>query len=119
MDNANTETNENGFADTFERDDCGAYVYPNGFRFPLEDTGSISMACQDWHSGQWSDCYAFASSGHMTPSMVAGIESELSACETSFIANDPDQNPEALDGLYQALEDIRAWLKGVEDCLPD
>ena len=105
-----TELNEKGFSDTFERNDCGGYDYPNGFTFPLEETGSISDACQAWHGGQWSDCYSFASSGHAAPSTIAGIEAELSRCEDSG---------EADDDLMTALEDVRAWLAGVEDCLPD
>ena len=95
--------------DTFERDDCGAFVYPNGFKMPLEETGAIWEACELWHGGQWSSLYALISSRHATPSIVWGAAWELN--RAIELSSDVDCN------ALQAQEDLNAWAAGIEDLL--
>ena len=104
--------------DSFERDDCGAYVYPNGFKMPLEETGNIFEAAELWHGGQWSFLYALMSSGHATPSTICGAARELErAVDTATrfepVLHDPDDIP------WQAVEDLNTWADGVSELLED
>jgi len=95
--------------DTFERDDCGAFVYPNGFRMPLEETGAIWQACELWHGGQRSSLYALMSSGHATPSVVWGASCELN--RAIELSSDVDCD------TLQAQEDLSRWADGIEGLL--
>tara|TARA_R110002110_G_scaffold67400_3_gene183815 strand:+ start:1005 stop:1319 length:315 start_codon:yes stop_codon:yes gene_type:complete len=97
-------------SDTFERDDCGAFVYSNGFKMPLEETGAIWEACELWHGGQGSNLYALASSGHATPSVICGAARELEHT-LSF----PRSIPHIVAETLQALEDLNTWADGVRE----
>ncbi len=97
--------------DTFERDDCGAFVYPNGFKMPLEETGAIWEACELWHGGQWSSLYALMSSRHATPSIIWGAAWELN--QAIELSSNVDCD------TLQAQEDLNAWAEGIEDLLED
>ena len=102
--------------DTFERDDCGAFIYPNGFKMPLEETGAIWEACELWHGGQGSNLYALMSSGHATPSIICGAARELerdvdTATRFEPVLHKPEEIP------WQAVEDLNTWADGVRELI--
>jgi|TARA_R100000084_G_scaffold64712_1_gene28142 hypothetical protein len=104
--------------DSFERDDCGAFVYPNGFKMPLEETGAIWEACELWHGGQWSSLYALMSSGHATPSIICGAARELERAVNSWSSID-DAEEREVDITLQAVEQLNTWADGVSELLED
>ncbi len=102
---------------TFKRDDCGAFVYPNGFTFHLEDTGAIAEACADLHGGQGCPLYQLQSSWEATPELVCAAAHEL---DQRFHEYDADWSEYDVDGdelshYAQGLEDLTRWARGVED----
>lgn len=99
--------------ETFKRDDCGAFVYPNGFRFPLEDTGAIGEACVDFHGGQGCPLYQLQSSWHATPELVCAAAHALDQ-EFHQYQGDWPGDPQ-IDAYLQGLEDLTRWAKGVEE----
>ena len=132
------------FEQDFEQDDCGGFIYRNGFRFALEDTGSISDACRDFHGGQGCPLYLLQSSWHASPEIVTQAATELEGAVTAWensladlstrLAFLPlltpcpteDEAVHALDKLdreisdaWQAVEDLNRWADGVRDLLDD
>jgi|3_EtaG_2_1085321.scaffolds.fasta_scaffold04287_5 hypothetical protein len=111
------------------RDDCRAFVYPNGFKFALEDTGAIADACRDFHGGQGCSLYRLQSSWEATPELVceaAGdLDGAVEAWEDGLRSITPDW-AEGLDRMdqeiasaWQAVEDLERWASGVRDLLED
>tara|TARA_Y100001938_G_C7920442_1_gene344213 strand:- start:11 stop:643 length:633 start_codon:yes stop_codon:yes gene_type:complete len=100
--------------DTFERDDCGAFVYPNGFKMPPEETGAIWEACELWHGGQGSNLYTLMSSGHATPSIICGAALELERA-----VNSSRSIPHIVAETLQAVEDLNRWAEGVGELVDD
>ena len=96
--------------DTFERDDCGAFVYPNGYKMPLEEAGAIWEACELWHGGQGSNLYALMSSCHATPSIISGAARELERAVNSSTSID-----DVVVETLQAVEDLNMWADGVRE----
>ena len=99
----------------FIRDDCGAFVYPNGFTFPLEDTGAIAQACIECHAGQQCPLYQLQSSWEATPELVCAAAHELDQFYHQYSADWPGCSD--LDTYAQGLEDLTRWAAGVEDLL--
>jgi len=113
---------------TYKRDDCGGFIYPNGFRFPLEDTGSISDACRDFHGGQGCPLYMLQSSWHASPEIVTQAATELEGSVTAWenslddpcpMDDDADKLDREIASAWQAVEDLNRWADGVRDLLDD
>jgi hypothetical protein len=98
--------------DAFERDDCGAFVYPNGFKMPMEETGLIWEACETWHGGQGSNLYALMSSGNAAPSIICGAARELERAANSATSID-----HIVAETLQAVEDLNKWADGVRELI--
>ena len=114
--------------DTFERDECGAFVYSNGFKMPLEETGSIADACRDFHGGQGCPMYKLQSSWHASPEIVTQAATELEGavadweCGLSWefgLSDDADKVNEEIANAWQAVEDLNRWADGVDELLED
>jgi len=102
---------------TFKRDDCGAFVYPNGFTFHLEDTGAIAEACVDFHGGQGCPLYQLQSSWEATPELVCAAAHELDQCFHQYSGDWP--GCDRVSTYAQGLEDLARWAAGVQDLLGD
>ena len=107
-------------SDTYTRDDCGAFVYSNGFRFPIEDTGSIVDACRDFHAGQGCPLYQLQSSMHATPSLVVDAAHILEQCIHQWDADFGDYVDEQYlcddaATYHQGLEDLARWAEGIRE----
>ena len=104
-----------------ERGECGEFVYNNGFTFPLEDTGAVMQACQDFHGGQTSALYALQSSpDNALPKRLACI---LPALRRSIWewedGADEVEDAEAWLTYHQAIEDLTRWSGGANAPLKD
>ena len=104
---------------SFTRDDCGAFVYPNGFKFALEDTGCIADACRDFHGGQSCPLYALQSSWHATPDIIRAaaifLERDVNAMPEEWHNSDSDD----VSTAYQAVEDLNRWAEGLDDIIEE
>lgn len=111
------------------RDDYRAFVYPNGFKFALEDTGAIADACRDFHGGQWCPLYRLQSSWDATPELVCEAEAILEETvrawegglpeEAGGSNDDADKMDREIASAWQAVEDLERWADGVRDLLED
>jgi hypothetical protein len=110
--------------DSFERDDCGAFVYPNGFKMPLEETGWIADACRDFHGGQGCPMYMLQSSWHASPEIVTQAATELEGavteweCAISVLGDEAEMDLE-IANAWSAVEDLNRWADGVSELLED
>jgi hypothetical protein len=103
---------------TFSRNDCGAFIYPNGFKFHLEDTGSIFEACRDFHGGQGCPLYKLQSSMEATPSLVCEASNELEQAYSQWAGDFGEDAEEEDHTTYsQAVEDLATWAAGVQDLI--
>ena len=101
------------------RDDCRAFVYPNGFKFALEDTGAIADACRDFHGGQWCPLYRLQSSWEATPELVCEAAQALAKAVRAWEGGLNPEEVEDYDEAVQAVEDLERWADGVRDLLED
>ena len=98
----------------FTRDDCGAFVYPNGFKFALEDTGSIAAACRDFHGGQGCPLYQLQSGWHATPDIIRAASVWLERLVHAMPDEWQNSKSEDVSTAYQAVDDLWQWAKGLE-----
>ena len=88
------------------RDDLGAYVYANGHRQPVEDTG-CAFTARDYHGGQGCPLYALGCGDFTAHTVMAAAH----ALDQVYHDMDPEH---ASDELFSALEELSAWAKALE-----
>jgi len=108
-----------------ERGDCGEFIYPNGFTFPLEDTGAVVQACRDHHHGQGCHLYILQCDlDNACPSRLryalATLRQEVEHLDAH--SSEEDMSAEELGDLatyHQAIEDLTRWSEGASAPLKD
>lgn len=96
--------------------DCGAFVYANGFKMPIEELGTLADVCEAWNSGQFCPLYSLLWSGSLevvTASLLdieSLIENEL---DDECWREEHQQHDDAMD-LLMAHETLKAWKEGIE-----
>jgi hypothetical protein len=114
--------------DKVTRGDCGEFIYPNGFTFPLEWSGAVMQACKDFHHGQSCPLYILqCDSGNATPSRLAAVlvalkrdvEAHTERLESAAEAevSDDEWNDEVT--YRQALDTLARWSMGASAPLKD
>ena len=106
--------------DSFERDECGAFVYPNWFKMPPQDTAIVHDVCVGWHAGAWCPMYRFVSSGDASPGTIVELlkvaEKRLAELVEDYDCWDPLHHAyEDAVELEGAIKTLTKWADGVRE----
>ena len=75
----------------------------------IDDSDGYRRLASEWHSGQWSSLYAYASSGSVTVGIGLEISSAISSAER--------HHPEDVDELWSFLEHVGPMIDTLDEWL--